>query len=331
MIKSIYDIAKEAGVSTATVSRVINKSGYVSKETREKVENIIKKYNFTPFNAARELVTKKTMNVVVLVKDVSNPFHASCVLEIEKNLFKNKYMTLLANTSDDFEKQKEYIKLLIQKGIDGLFFVGSDYESKEIFDFISSLNIDIPIIGINADIKNSINVLLDEKYGIKKALEYFKDSGYKKPFYVGDMNAINTRSSKNKLESFLENRDILFDKIEKEYILLRDLESDIEIKELLNYILENKIDVVQFETDKIAIKFKKYVNERKLNIPQDIGIMGFDNINAIKYMTEDVSTIDHKIKDLCGIGVKNFLRKINNKSYDEKTVVKPEIILRKTT
>lgn len=331
MIKSIYDIAKEAGVSTATVSRVINKSGYVSKETREKVERVINKYNFIPYNAARELVTKKTMNVVILVKDVSNPFHASCVLELEKNLFRNGYMTLLANTSEDLEKQEEYIRLLIQKGIDGLFFVGSDYETKEIGEFLKAIDIKIPIVGINADINNAIRVLLDERYGIREALKYFKKVGYKNPFYVGEKKSITTRSGKNKLESFLKVRNELFSNNRKVYRIISDIEDSDEIENLLDYVLKEKIDVVQFETDKVAIKFKKFVNERKLDIPRDIAIMGFDNINAIKYMTEDVSTIDHKINDLCEIGVKNFLKKINNKSYDEKTVVKPELILRKTT
>lgn len=331
MTKSIYDIATEAGVSTATVSRVINKSGYVSKETREKVKKIINKYNFIPSNAARELATKKTMNVVVLVKDVSNPFHASCVLELEKNLFKNGYMTLLANTSEDLKKQEEYIEVLIQKGIGGLFFVGSDYETKEINKFLNKIKTDVPIIGINADIVDSINVLLDESFGIAEALKYFKKIGYKNPFYVGEQKSVETRAGKNKLDTFIKVRSELFDKNEEVYKIISNIEDNQEIENLLDFILAKKIDVIQFETDKIAIKFKKFVLQRKLNIPEDIAIMGFDNINAIKYMTEDVSTIDHKIKDLCEIGVKNFLKKINGKSYKEKTIVKPELIFRKTT
>lgn len=328
MKTNIYNIAEEAGVSISTVSRVLNNSKNVSNKTRKKVQDIINKRSYTPSDAARGLVTKKTMSIGILVTDIRNPFHSICSYEIEKSLRKLGYMTILANTTDDPIKQERYIKLLYNRGVDGIFLIGSGYKDKKINKLCNEINKNISVVGINTEVVDSNCVLLDEKDGIKIALNHLKSKGYKKPAYIGVKNKFISRASINKYESFSIFSKKMFNLDENIYILEKN---DNVYFDFLSEIKTKKYDSIQFETDDIALRFVRILVNNNIKVPEDIAVIGFDNLDILNYGIKKLTTIDHKSKKLCKVGVEKLVGQINGEKIEAKTVIKPSFINGETT
>src|SRR5699024_10325324 len=120
IMATIKDVSKLAGVSVATVSRCLNKSGYVSKEAEASITKAIEKLNYVPSNIARGLAGKKTSTIALIIPDIFNPFFPEIARAIEDKANKYGYTLILCNTDDNAEKEKEYIETLIQKKVDGI-------------------------------------------------------------------------------------------------------------------------------------------------------------------------------------------------------------------
>lgn len=120
---SIKDISKQAGVSIATVSRVINKNGRYSEETEKRVMEIIKKNNYVPNLVAKGLRTQKMKNVGIIVPDITNEFFMKLVYEIEKNLFSEGYETFLCNTDEDEETERKRVRMMAMQNVCSLVYV----------------------------------------------------------------------------------------------------------------------------------------------------------------------------------------------------------------
>lgn len=326
MKANIYSIAEEAGVSISTVSRVLNNSRNVSSKTRKKVQDIINKRNYVPSDAARGLVTKKTMNIGILVTDIRNPFHSNCSYELETRLRKLGYMTILANTTDEIEKQIKYMNLLFNRGVDGLFLVGSGYVNPKVKEVCSKISESIAVVGINTGVVENNCVLLDEKEGIRISLNYLRSKGYNKPAYIGVKSLLPTRASINKIESFKYFSSKMFNINSNTYKL------EVNDKEYIKFLDKvSEYDVIQFESDDSALRFMKIVEKNNISIPKDLAIVGFDNLSILNYGIKRLSTIDHKYKQLCKIGVDKLINQINNKKFDKVTIVKPSFVLGETT
>ena len=125
---NIYEIAKRAGVSIATVSRVINNSPNVRKETREKVEAAIEEANYTVNDIARSLAAKTTHTIGVMTIDVRDSYYANAIYTIEQEFRTYGYNVILCNTGQELRKKKKYLKILLEKQVDGIILVGSVFK-----------------------------------------------------------------------------------------------------------------------------------------------------------------------------------------------------------
>ena len=160
---NIYDVAKEAGVSIATVSRVINNKGYVSEKTRQKIEAVLAKSEYQPSAIARGLAMGSMKTVAIFAVDVRVPHYAMTSFIIEQKLSKLGYMVVLCNTGEDPENWKRYLRTMMERKIDGIIMTGSIYNRLD-GDPVLETTGEIPIVLANGRLgrENCHSVIVDE-------------------------------------------------------------------------------------------------------------------------------------------------------------------------
>ena len=169
---NIYDIAKEAGVSISTVSRVMNHKGNVNPETRKKVEEILEKNNYTPSAIARGMVSKSMKTVSVLTVDIRVPHYARTAYTIEREFSRRGYEVSLCNTGGELEETIKYLRTAREKKTDGIVLVGSVFNTLCKNAEISGLLQNIPVVLANGklELPNSYSVLVDDRDGVSLAV-----------------------------------------------------------------------------------------------------------------------------------------------------------------
>ena len=169
---NIYDIAKEAGVSISTVSRVLNHKGNVNPATRERVEEVLERNHYTPSAIARGMVSKSMRTVAVLTVDIRVPHYARTAYTIERELSHRGYEVTLCNTGGEAEETEKYLQTMLEKKVDGIVLVGSVFNTICKKPEIKKLLRTVPVVLANGKLEmaNSYSVLVDDKYGIALAV-----------------------------------------------------------------------------------------------------------------------------------------------------------------
>jgi DNA-binding LacI/PurR family transcriptional regulator len=185
---TIYDIAKAANVSIATVSRVVNGNTGVREKTRKKVEAAIKKYNYSPSALARGLVNNITNTIGILVDDIRKPYYASTIYGMERKLNSIGFVAMLCNTGGDYESNTKYLRILAEKKVDGLVLISSILNEETIdIDFLKSFK-DIPIVAINTlqslTMDNLYHVIRDEAAAVDLCVHDFAEKRRRRILFV---------------------------------------------------------------------------------------------------------------------------------------------------
>ena len=200
---NIYDIAKEAGVSIATVSRVLNKKGTVSDATRAKVEAVLERSGYTPSAIARGMVSKSMRTVAVLTVDIRVPHYAQQAYTIEQAFSHRGYEVILCNTGGGKEATVRYLRAVTEKQVDGIILVGSVFNSLGREPEVEALLRQAPVVLANGrlDIPNASSVLLDDESGASLAVDHVASQGRRSVWYVQDLD---TASALAKRDGFLK-------------------------------------------------------------------------------------------------------------------------------
>lgn len=326
---NIYDIAKEAGVSIATVSRMLNNSGYVSEKTKIKIQKVLDKHDYTPSPIARGMVSKSMKTIAVITVDIRVPSHALTAYMIEQDFASKGYHVILCNTGGSLENTMKYIKLMADRLVDGLIFVGSIFnkicKDEKIIQAIGKL----PVVLANGqlDLPNSYSVLVDDGGGIEKMVRYLHDKGYAQIAYVKDLD---TGSARNKTKSFL--------KVMKKNGI-SDPETDVfycdygidggrnAAKKILD--ASKKYDAVVFGEDLTATGGMQQFLEAGLRIPKDIAISGFNNSEYA--MICNMTSVDNKGGLLGKLSVQLLEDLMTGKEIMSSVTIQPELVIRSTT
>ena len=331
----IYDIAKKSGYSIATVSRVINNSDKVSQKTKEKVLNVIEENNYSPNRVARSLATNESSLVGIMVPDIRKYFESQSAFELEKQLRSHGYLTLLGDSSNNLKEKIKYLKLLVENKVDAIVCVGSTYEEDDFYDQLIEVSKDIPIAMLNANPVKKFStisyVYIDEIDAMNQALNHLKQRGYQNPIFVSYKQDYNTRSYIAKKAGFIEGTMDYFPNVEFTEFKIGNVEEDLE--KLYEFLKANKqIDSICFELDLIAIPAFKYLVNRGVNIPENIGIIGFDNIDATNYSSLRITSIDQRIDIQADIATKTLIELIHgNNQINNINVVNTELVIKETT
>ncbi|WP_432408958.1 LacI family DNA-binding transcriptional regulator [Wukongibacter sp. M2B1] len=331
---TIKEIAKMAGVSTATVSKILNKKDKnISDSTRQKVLGIVKEHNYIPNTIARSLVTRQTKTIGLVIPDIANPFFPELARGAEDKANESGYNIIFCNTDDNIEKEEKYINMLIEKMIDGIIFTQS---AKRTMGF-KNLNLrSTPIVLIDRDMELEGvvgKVLVDNFAGAYEGVSYLLDKGYRKIAFI--TGALTTDTSVNRLNGYknaLIDFGILYD---DEYVLAGEYKSEWGFKAIEQLVnKETDFDAVFCGNDLIALSVIKALKNYGKAIPEDVGVLGFDDIYMSKFIEPELSTIRQPNYEMGYKAVEiliNILENPTGKNIERKLVLNTELIIRKST
>ncbi|ABY95668.1 MULTISPECIES: LacI family DNA-binding transcriptional regulator [Thermoanaerobacter] len=330
MAVTIKDIAKLANVSITTVSRVINnKTEGVSEETRNRILQLVKELGYQPNAIARGLVTKKTKTVGLIIPDISNPFFPDIARGVEDSAHIYGYNVFLCNTDDNLEKESEYINALKEKYVDGIIFTSSSIPKHEhITDLIKS-GIPVVIMDRRIDSEDIYGVFLDNYEGGYIATKYLIDLGHKRigcitgPLYIS--NAI------ERLEGY--KRALVDNEIEVDNRLI--FEGDYKINSGIigaEKLLEHEVTAIFASNDLMAYGAYKAIRSYGYKIPDDISVVGFDDIQLSQILEPQLTTIRQPAYDMGLAAARMLIKLVEGKKLKKKIInFRPQLIIRQST
>jgi len=328
---NIYDVAKEAGVSIATVSRVLNDPSLVSEKTRKKVEEVLLKHNYTPNAIARGLVVKSMKTIGVLTIDIRDVYYANVAYTIEHEFSKYGYNVILCNTGGDSEEKAKYIKVLAEKKVDGMILVGSVFKDKKIDKSIENIAQSLPIVTVNGyvDAKNTYSIICDDAYGVSCCVEHLYNSGHRKLVYLQDAD---TYSAQSKVQGFVTG----INKIGPSPVGYKIIKTERGIDggmSAVDSLINSGFDFTGLIAgeDITAIGAMNRLISLGKKVPEDMSIIGFNNSNMTRCCTPELTSVDNKMESM-GIGAVRILSDVlEGRNIAPKTVITPELIIRSST
>lgn len=312
---TIIEVAKKAGVSVATVSRVLNKNGYVREETLKKVEKAIKELNYTPNSVARMLYTKKSDTIGVLIPDITNPFFSELYKSIEKHAEKYDQQLFLFNSDYSLAKEKKFLKLTSSKLIDSAIIVSDTLKEEHL------INIDIPTVTIDRKISEKISsISIDNYQGAKEAVNYLLKRDCKMIAHITGPVGNNTAD---------ERKNGFLDKVNREEVQYRMIQGNYDIKDSvktsLTLLKENpEIDGIFAGNDIIAVGLIKALS--KINHPKSLAIIGFDGIRLGEEITPEITTLCQPIDAMACEAIEIIIK---NRKQKHK-VFEVDLLIRET-
>jgi DNA-binding LacI/PurR family transcriptional regulator len=274
----LKEVAQRAQVSIATVSRVINNSVNVNPETRLKVELAVKELKYKPNRVAKRLRNRSSSSNLlgVLIPDIQNPFYVEVLRGIEDVAYENKYASIMCNFAQDEKKQKLYLDILQSESIDGLIVAPISEHDQTVIDLVRKglpiVCVDRGLIGVDVDV-----VLVENRNGAYSAVDHLAKSGYKRIAYISGLPQI--PSSRQREQGYLEALAANGLPIDRELIRHGDSSHRSGVKlceELLN--LPVPPDAVFTGNNLITLGALAIIHKRQLRIPEDIAIIGFDDM-----------------------------------------------------
>lgn len=328
---TMLDIAEKAGVSKATVSMVLNKRDKsISEETKKKILELAKELNYIPNSLARGLSTKKTGTIGIVLPDITNPFFSSIARAIEDGANSLGYNVIFCNTDNEIDKEVEYIKLLISKIVDGVIFIAGG-ESSSSVKMLKSNNIPFVLVDRYIDsYTDEYGVYLLNEDGVIKGIEYLYSKGSRKIAFVKGNESL--LISNDRLKGYKYATD-MYGIYDEKLIFNGDFNIEGGIKATESILQElGKIDAIFYSNDIMALGGMKVLLRKGLKIPEDIKIMGFDNIDICEIFEPELTTIAQPIYDMGKESCRLLIDVINGVSVKRKQIYfKTELIIRKTT
>ncbi len=328
---TIRDVANATGTSITTVSRVINNSGYVSQATREKVKKAIKELNYTPNALARGLVTDITRSIGLIVPDITSPYFSEIAKSIEKVASHYNYNIFLCNTNWDVEREKMYLNEFSQKRVDGVIYA-IFRKNEEVSDILNKL--DIPTVLLEKKPENGKyikSVDIDNVQAGKLATDFLIEKGNRKIAFVGGESQINVSKDRERgYISSLKEHGIDLDKDRIVYSGF-NIRGGYEAMQKLSK-RDIEIDSIFLATDLMAIGALNFLTQNGVKVPEDVSVVGFDNIELSAIMQPTLTTVDLPIKDIAELAMKKIMKMIYKTDEKiDKENIELKIIERKTT
>lgn len=319
MVVKIDDVARVAGVSKTTVSRVLNNRGYLSEKTIKKVHDAMESLNYQPNAVARQLYKKETKLVGLIFPTVDNPFFGQLVAELEKRLFDAGFKVLIGNSMNDPEKEEMYLKELISNQVDGLI-VGA--QNRGIDEYHKA---NLPVVAIDRVMNEDIPVIASDNYmGGKLATELLINSGAK--------HIMNTDGPIN-LETPAHRRRDAYEEVMKSHNMvphtyLVDFSWNIKkkkqaVKEMFAKYPE--MDGIFVTNDMDAALVWRTATELGYKVPDDLKIVGYDGANVTRVLLPELTTIEQPVEEMAKMAVSTLITRINGEDTPLEQIVPVKI------
>jgi len=329
---TIVDVAKLAGVSKTTVSRVLNATGPVNENTRQKIEAAMEQLDFTPNYFAQNIKVAKTRSLGIIVPDFSNPFYPEMFKGIEEVSRKRGYMNFVCITDEEAATELDHIQELLRRKVDGIIMNTYKRVQKDI-DFLVKTSRTVPVVFMDPVVHDEplSFVVSDGQTGTMEATRYLLKLGKRRIGYIkGSRRHWVTRERFSGYKMALKEAGVDFD---------QDLvyEGDFHLKsgfEGAKALLEKKNppDAIMAATDLMAIGALKYLNYAGVLVPEEVNVVGFDNIPLADLVDPGLTTVAQPIRALGERAAKILIEQIEEPQQEvQKVVLECSLVLRGTT
>jgi LacI family transcriptional regulator len=329
-LTTIKDVAKRAGVSPATASRVAGNYGYVSAENRQKVRKAIRELGYKPNRIARSMVTKSTQSVGLVVTDIQNPFFAQLARAIEEVTWEHGYTLILANTDESVERENAILTVMQEKRVDGLILVpaSSQANSTRTDLFIQGMPmvlLDRASDGIEVD-----TVLVDNENGAYQAVSSLIEFGHTRIGMVVDSLDITTNVERMAgYRSALRDHGLPID----DHLIISCQHTRQSAYAVTANVLEQPDRPTALFTafNFITIGTLRAIQEAGLQIPDDISIVGFDEVDWYELNYPQLSAVTQPVTDLGRVAAERLIARLKgDKNMAHEIRLKTKFVLRQS-
>jgi len=321
MSVTIYDVAREAGVSLATVSRVINNSPYVKPSTRQRVQETMERLGYEPNLVASALMTKRTRLLALLVPDISNPFFAEVAWGVEDAAASLNYNCVICNVGDDTQKQAGYVNVLRRKGIDGIIFATAAHDDRLVLSLskrqypITLMARDVPSAAVN-------RVLTDDPLGAGLAARHLLELGHRHMAVVTEPARIH--SSAERRRGFAA----VLEKAGLEPVVVEADGSDLQAgfrasQGLLS--LKPRPTAVFCANDMLAIGVLQAAAATGVRVPEELSVVGFDGTALAQIASPPLTTVVQPMREMGRAAVQLLIESLQNGGTPRRVVLDPHL------
>lgn len=333
---TIYDISEKAGVSIATVSRVLNGNTNVKPKTKKRVMDVIEEYGYTPNAFARGLGLNTMNTIGILCADSSDLYLAKAVYFIEQYLRENGYNSILCCTGYDLESKKASLDLLLSKRVDSVIMVGSNFISSQSDDnkYIRDASEQVPIMLLNADFDypNIYCTLCDDYKAMHEATQVLLNSGFDKVLYLYNSQSYSGLKKLSGYQSAMLQDNLEF---KREYMQFYNGERENidAIADFLTELADNGLsfNAVVASDDILAMGAMKYSKRKNLSVPDEFAIIGYNNSLLTSCCEPPLTSVDNRLQTLCNQLVKTLMGVLSGNEMPQKVIFSGELIKRGTT
>ena len=328
---NIYDIAKEAGVSISTVSRVLNHKGNVNAETQKRVEEVLERFQYTPSAIARGMTGRSLQTVAILTVDIRVPHYARTAYTIEREFSRRGYDVTLCNTGGEAGETLRYLRGVLEKQVDGIVLVGSIFNTLGREPEIEALLKTVPVVLANGklELPNSYSVLVDDRYGVGLAVRHLYESGRRELYYLKDMD---TDSAREKCKGFLEAAERYEFSHAKKRVIEVDSSIDGGIAAVRKLMQSGAaFDAIVCGEDITAAGALKGLLQAGIKVPEQVAVTGFNNSAYAQICQPKLTTVDNKPELVAMLCVQLLSSLIEKTDVYSSGVIQPELVIGETT
>jgi LacI family sucrose operon transcriptional repressor len=323
---TIKDVAERAGVSVTTVSRVLNNRGYISEATRKKVYQAMEELDYQPNEVARSLFRKKSNIIGLIVPTVAHPFFAELTAYLETYAYSRGYKVLICNSQLDASKEQEYIWMLRRNQVDGIIMASHTLEVEEY------KKLDLPVVAFDRFISKRIPYVTSDNYqGGRLAVELLLERGCKQIAHMcGSLHldmlanqrhrAFMDVAEERKVPYFTVETDINVFEVEKYEELLSDLLTE-----------HPDIDGLFLNSDIMAIAAMKVCRKLGKRIPEDIKIIGYDDVSIASLVSPQITSIRQPLAEMSELSVRLIEALLEGKPVEVENCLPVQLMERETT
>ncbi len=332
---NIYDISEKAGVSIATVSRVINGSDSVSEKTRDKVLAVMKEHGYTPNAFARGLMLNTMHTIGIMCSDSSDAYLANAVFHLETELRANGYDSILCCTGYELENKQKYLKLLSRKKVDALILAGSSFLDlqPENNEYIVKAAKHFPVMLMNGylDKPGIYSVLCDDCQAVEDAVSRLIEDGRKRILFLYRAQSFSAAEKQIGYCNALEHYGIEVDEA-----LIRQCPKTKNLCKVEAFLEEVQKEGIAFDAvlaseDFWAVGAVKYARHQGLSIPNDLSIIGYNNSQLAQCCEPELTTVDNKVEELSKTTVSLLMQLFEGEAIPARTVIQADLAIRETT
>jgi LacI family transcriptional regulator len=317
-------------VTQPTVSHVINGTASISKEVSEKVLDAIRKLNYHPNELARGLKTNTSKTIGIVTPDITNSYYACIAKEIESLLVKKGYIAFLSNTDYNRTSEHNVVDKLLRYNVDGVLIL-CDFLNRKPLKYLENYGVPVVFLDDEPEEHSGCMISTDNERGGYLAVKHLIDRGRRRIAYLGEK--VSLYPLKMRYEGYRKaltesniplNRDLMILDDDMIYNFSKGLKYS-------QSMLEKKPDAIFASTDIIAIGFMRACVNAGIKIPDDIAIVGYDNIPLAALMMPALTTISQAVEDIATNMVEQLFLQIDSQVCEKYIILEPQLVIRKTT